>query len=205
MADGPILSDNKLTILAGNGKVPIDVARAAQENGIEVFVICLGDEADPADFPSHQAERVAWGALGTLNKLLDKSGAQTLTLVGGIAKRPDLSAIRLDAGAVMALPKIVKLMAGGDESVLGKIARYFEGRGYRLLGAHEVAPSLLCREGLLGSVAVSPEAREDLVTACRGAGVAGQIDLGQAAISVNGRLVGLEGPEALTERIGVQA
>ena len=55
--------------------------------------------------------------------------ARELVIAGGV-RRPDLWRIRPDAGFFTSLPQIVRLLAGGDDSVLSRVVRFFEGKGF---------------------------------------------------------------------------
>ena len=68
-------------------------------------------------------------------------------MIAGAVTRPDLRRIRPDAGFFRSLPQILRLMAGGDDSVLTRVVRFFEGKGLEVLGVHEVAPDLLAGAG----------------------------------------------------------
>ena len=46
-------------------------------------------------------------------------------------------------------------MAGGDDSVLTRVVRFFEGKGLEVRGVHEVAPDLLAGAGPMGGVALA--------------------------------------------------
>ncbi len=52
----------------------------------------------------------------------------------------------------MLLPRIAAAFRGGDDHLLSSGARLIEEQGFRLLGAHEVAPEILVPEGTLGRV-----------------------------------------------------
>ena len=51
----------------------------------------------------------------------------------------------------MLLPRIAAAYRGGDDHLLSAWRRLFERQGFRLLGAHEVAPEILVPEGALGA------------------------------------------------------
>ncbi len=49
--------------------------------------------------------------------------------------------------ALVAMPRIIRAFRGGDDHLLTGIGRIFEGEGFRLLGAHEVAPDIVAPGG----------------------------------------------------------
>ena len=50
----------RLTIIAGKGHLPLDVAKTATANGYDVLVLPIEGQAD-ADFTSYQANLIRWG------------------------------------------------------------------------------------------------------------------------------------------------
>ena len=87
---------------------------------------------------------------------LSAEGRNELVIAGNV-RRPDLRTIRPDAGFFTSLPQVFSLLAGGDDSVLSRVVRFFEAKGLTVRGAHEVAPDLLAGAGQIGAVALSPE------------------------------------------------
>lgn len=191
-----------LALVCGGGKFPLAVARAAQEAGRTVFIVALRGMADPGveAFPH---EWVKLGEVGRFFRALEKSGARELCLIGHFT-RPELSELSLDFGAVKRLPDIARMLRGGDDAGLRALAAFFEGEGYALRGAHEVAPSLLAPSGQMGRRAMGEAAREDATLGLRCCAALSPFDVGQAVVVVNGRVVAVEaaeGTDAMLERV----
>lgn len=192
-----------LVILAAGGQAPIDVAAAATQSGRKVFVVGLDGTADPgiAAFPHAFAK---WGQIGRIESLIRAHGATELVLVGTVSRRPDFSSIAVDFGALRHLPRIMKAMFGGDDAVLAKLSRYAEENGFRIVGAHEVAPDLVAAAGAVAGPAPSHDMLADAEQALAAARAIGAIDAGQGAVVVAGRVVALEGAEgtdAMLDRV----
>jgi hypothetical protein len=118
--------------------------------------------------------------------------------------RPDFKTFKLDLGAVRVVPKVIGLMARGDNDLLSGVVSIFGDLGFRVVGAHEVAPELVAGDGPLGRHAPDKAARQDVTKAMQAAKAIGLIDAGQAAVSINDRLVALEaaeGTDAMLERV----
>src|SRR6185369_2398498 len=89
--------------------------------------------------------------------------------------------------------------------VLSGTVRFFEKRGMRIVGAHEIASDLVVPAGALGRIKPGKSERLDIDKALRAARAIGAIDAGQAAVAVNGRIVALEaaeGTDAVLARVG---
>ena len=192
-----------LAIIAGGGVVPLIVARAATQAGRPVHIVGLQGEADPgiAAYPHHWQK---WGEIGRLFDALREAGTADIVVVGGITHRPDFRSIGLDFGTVKLLPEILSVMRGGDDSVLSAAIKFLERRGFRVIGAHEVARDLVADPGCLTQHRPSMNDQADAIAAAAAAEAIGQLDAGQAAVSVGGHIVALEaseGTDAMLARV----
>jgi DUF1009 family protein len=197
-------SVGSVAIIAGGGTVPLHVARSAIAAGRRVMIIALDGEADRAGVAEFPHEWLRWGEFGRLEALLRERQVKDVVFVGNVRGRPDLSRIKLDFGAVRILPDMVGLFARGDSELLDGIVRIFDRRGFRVVGSHEIAPDLLIRQGLVGKVGPHKTAVRDIALAMRAARAIGGLDAGQAAVSINGRVVALEaaeGTDAMLQRV----
>jgi DUF1009 family protein len=190
-----------LGIIAGRGPLPSVLAEAALARGVRFHVVGIRGEA------AQEIERfphtwIKWGEVGKLFRALDSNGCGDLVIIGGV-NRPDLAELRLDAGAIKALPFILSLAKGGDDHVLSRIVRYFEEKGYRVHGAGDVAPELLAGEGVLGAKAPSAEDRADIESGFTVVQELGRLDIGQAAVVAGGHVLAVEaaeGTDAMLDR-----
>jgi DUF1009 family protein len=192
----------RIGILAGGGRLPLMIAESVAARGESVHIVAIVGEADPniARFPHTW---VNWGQIGRMVATLRAQGADRLVIAGGV-KRPDLRRIRPDVGFFLSLPRIVGLLAGGDDSVLTRVVRFFEAKGFSVNGVHEVAPDLLAGAGRMGGAALG---REDAADAQLGFAVRhalGVVDAGQAVVVAQGEVLAIEGAEgtdAMLQRV----
>ncbi|MFO1183972.1 MAG: UDP-2,3-diacylglucosamine diphosphatase LpxI [Bauldia sp.] len=182
-----------LAVLAGGGKLPIIVADAARRSGRDVLVLGVIGEADDG-ISAFRHEWVSWGELGKIRKLIDTHGARDLVMVGSV-KRPDFRSLKVDFGTIRALPRIFALLAGGDDNALSGAIKIAESWDLRVIGAHEIATDLVAGPGTLGLVKPTAANREDLTLAHRAAKAIGELDIGQAAVSIGRHVVAVEGME----------
>lgn len=166
-------------------------------------MIAIAGEAEPAGFAPWPVHLLSWGEIGRLFRLLEENGCREAVLIGSILRRPDFREIRPDLGAVKLIPRILRLMRGGDDGLLSGVARIFEARGVRILSPVDVAPELALPEGILVG-RVQEESRRDIDGALDVARAIGRLDVGQGAVAVLGRVVATEdagGTDALLERV----
>ncbi len=200
----PEATGEPLAILAAGGNVPFQVASAAAAAGRKVLVIGLAGEVDER-LKAFPGETLKWGQLGRIEHLMSAHGAREVVLIGSVSRRPDFRNMGVDLGTLRLLPRILKAIVGGDDHVLGNLIAYLEERGFRVIGAHEVAPELIAGAGQLAGPRAEPAMLEDARVAMNAARVIGEHDIGQAAVAVNGLVVAVEaaeGTDAMLERVG---
>jgi DUF1009 family protein len=156
------------------------------------------------DFAPFPATVVGWAEIGAMVRALRQAGAAELVIVGSV-RRPDLAAVRPDLGFWRNLPAILRIIAaGGDDSVLSRVVRFFEEQGFRVVAPGDAAPELVVGEGPLGAVEAAPAARADVALGFDVVRALGPFDVGQAVVVAKGRIVAIEGAEgtdAMLERV----
>jgi lipid-A-disaccharide synthase len=189
----------RIGILAGGGRLPLMIAESAAARGANVHIVAIRGEADPMieRFPHTW---VNWGQIGRMLATLRREGGHDLVIAGGV-RRPDFWQIRPDAGFFASLPQIVGLIAaGGDDSVLTRVVRFFEQKGLRVRGAHEIAPDLLAEVGDLTHTQLAPEDRRDAEIGFAVRQRLASLDAGQSVVVADGRVLAIEGAEG-TDRM----
>lgn len=191
-----------LGILAGGGELPVAIAECATQNGKSLFVAALKGIADEAlaRFPH---EWVSLGETGRTLSLLKQRGCSEIVLAGKVS-RPKWSDVKLDAKAVMTLPKVVAAARKGDDALLRSFVQILEGEGFRVVSVAEAAPALVARQGGYSRTAPSAGDMDDIRLGARVVKGLGQFDVGQAAAVCDGLVLAVEaaeGTDAMIARI----
>ena len=182
----------RIAILAGAGRLPLEIAREVRCTGSVPRIVAIQGIAD-ADYSGYDVTPVALGQIGRMLDALRRDGTQDMVIAGHV-RRPDLMRLRIDLGFILNLPTILGLMRGGDDNVMRRIAAFFERHGLKVRGAGEVAPGLLAREGVM----TGDPRPEDLAAARLGQrtiAILAPYDMGQAVVIEDGRIAGIEGVE----------
>ncbi len=189
----PFKSHEKLGIIAGGGAMPLAVAQAALDSGQDVHIIGIRGEAEEriAQYPHSWMK---WGEIGRMFKILKNEACKDVVIIGSV-RRPDLSQVRFDLGGIKSLPFILSLTIGGDDTILTSIVKFFERKGFRVRGAHEIAPSLVAPLGVLGRHQPDQQNKEDIELACKIISALGKFDVGQAAVVTKGHVLAVEAAE----------
>jgi DUF1009 family protein len=191
-----------LAILCGAGSLVLEAARLARVNGREVFLIGIVGSA------SHEIESFPhlWIRLGEAGKLFSALLEREIVDVAilGSVRRPELSDLRLDWGAVKRAREIAQLFRGGDDGLLKGVARILEHGGLRVVGPRDFAPELLAPAGVLAGHEPAGEANADIRFGAALLEALSPFDVGQGAVVANGRVLAVEaaeGTDAMLARV----
>ncbi len=145
----------KVGILAGGGGLPFEIADALAVRGEPYHVVGLDGFVSDA-IAGHPHTRVGLGELGRLLRAFREAGCTDLVIIGTLV-RPDVTKLRLDFGALRHAPSWLALTRGGDDSLLRKVVRFFEGQGFRVRGAGDIVPELLAPPGMIAGPALAAD------------------------------------------------
>jgi lipid-A-disaccharide synthase len=189
-------------ILAGGGGLPLEAADAIRRSGRSVHVVAIAGEADPA-IAGLPHTWVNWGGIGAMLRAFRDAECTEIVIIGGV-RRPDLVKVRPDAGFFLSLPLLLRLMSGGDDSVLRRVVQFFERKGFKVRGVHEVAPALLAAAGPLAGQPSEADWR-DIKVGLAMIEALGPADVGQAVVVASGRPIAIEaaeGTDGILQRVG---
>lgn len=190
-----------MAIVAGSGRLPVCVAEAARANGEEPLVFPLIGEAN-ADWSGFETHPIGIGDISGFKAKARSAGVDRIVLSGGVRLRPAWNEIRLNLASIWRLPKLVgTLLHGGDNLVLTTAIGLLEDDRMRVIGAQDVAPGVVAGIGPLGTLEPDRQSLADIQAGMRAARLLGELDIGQGAIAVGGRVVALEGPEGTDSMI----
>jgi DUF1009 family protein len=200
-----VASKGRLAIIAGRGLLPLRLAEAARAEGEDPFIIALKDEASHP-FDGFESLSLGVGNLADIEKSFRQKGISRVVMSGGVERRPDWRDIRPTFKTILKMPSVLKtLMSHGDDTVLQMVIQLIEAMGCEVVGAHDIAPGLLARLGPLGQVSPTGDDLHDIEKGTEAARMLGNLDIGQGAVSVGGRVValeGVEGTDAMLQRVG---
>ncbi|MBL1404866.1 MAG: UDP-2,3-diacylglucosamine diphosphatase LpxI [Rhizobiales bacterium] len=192
-----------IAIIAGNGVLPIYIRDELISSGQKPILIGVDNEINPK-LVKHADAVLTFGQVGKLFELLTANNVDRVIFAGGITKRPDYKKLKLDFLTIKEMPRLLKIVFGGDNSVLTKISTYFETHDIKVVGSHEIAPNLIAQNGVIAGKFSKRTAMPTIKLAVTAAKTIGAIDVGQAAIAEDGRVVALEaleGTDAMLNRV----
>jgi len=190
-------------LIAGGGILPFAVADSLIARNITPMLFALKGACDPAEVTRFRHHWIAIGQLGRLKGLLRAENCRDLVFIGSLV-RPSLSEIRLDWGTIRVIRSIWTAFRGGDDHLLSGIAGIFERDGFRMVGIKDVAPDLLMPLGCLTRASADDQANSDIAKGRDLLRALSPFDIGQAAVVIDGHVVGvedIEGTDGLLARI----
>lgn len=185
--------EGPVAILAGGGALPLLLSQSLRSRGRSVRVLAFrgfvdrrvarlsDDTVDLLDIESALARLVTWKPA-------------TVVLAGSVS-RPNPLAVLGVFSAYRNRHQLAELMASGDDKLLGAVVRLLEEQGLEVGSIGTVAPELLARPGLLGTVAVPAEAATSIAHGFSLLSALSPFDVGQAVVIGGARVVAIEGPE----------
>ncbi|MBV8239210.1 MAG: UDP-2,3-diacylglucosamine diphosphatase LpxI, partial [Hyphomicrobiales bacterium] len=191
--------DGPLAIICGGGSLPFAVADAVGRRGRRVVLFAIRGWADPQRVASYRHHWAAVGQFGWFCRLARQEGCRDVVFIGSMV-RPAIWQIRPDFKTLRLLPRIYGIFRGGDDHLLKGVAGIFEEHGFRLLGAHAVAPEILMPEGTLGRERPGERDRSDIAKGLALLNASSPFDVGQAVVVADARVLAIEAAEG-TDRM----
>jgi UDP-2,3-diacylglucosamine hydrolase len=197
-------SQEKLGLIAGNGKFPFLVLDAARAQGYDVVVAAIKEETFP-EIESHGAAAVHWVSLGELSKLIEtfqREGVRRAVMAGQVKHKQIFSSIRPDWKLAKLL---LSLTTRNTDSLLGAIAKVLGEEGIVLEKSTWLLEPLLVKAGVLTKRAPSEQERKNIEYGREVARHLAQHDIGQTVVIAESACVAveaMEGTDATIERAG---
>jgi UDP-2,3-diacylglucosamine hydrolase len=190
-------------LIAAGGVMPFAVADSLIARGIDPVLFALKGACDPVRVARFRHHWIAVGQVGRAVKLFRAENCRDLVFIGTLV-RPALSEIRLDWTTLRVIAHLAAAFRGGDDHLLSGIGRILEQDGFRMVGIKDVAPDLLMPEGSLTRKSPDTEATADIARGRDVLRALSPFDIGQAAVVIDGHVVGvedIEGTDGLLARV----
>jgi DUF1009 family protein len=188
-----------LALITGRGGLP-----AAVVNSVSLRpLICVVDGHIPKSLTPDISFRIE--NLGTLITTLRNAGITELCFCGAV-DRPKIDLSEVDEATSPFLSILAGAVARGEDSSLRAIIGIFEKSGFKVRGAHELAPDLLPPLGVLTITPLPQQAHSDVKLALTAITTNTKLDLGQSCIIRDGSVLAVEdtrGTDAMLEDVKI--
>lgn len=193
--EGKSLS-SKYVVICGSGLLPRLIVEELESRNVAVELLVL-----PGVRLEWLLDRSATEiGLGNFVRVLTERwnrGARHLVLAGAV-KRPKYQT----SNERQILGDAPVDLAAGDDEVLGALLAQIAAIGFDIQGAHQVLPELLVEASQLTSFVPSRDDRQDVERASQIVHQLGLVDVGQAAVVVQGLCVAVETATGTDDMLG---
>ena len=199
-----LTSNQKLGLIAGNGRFPFLVLDAARAHGYQVVVAAIKEETFP-EIESRGAASVHWLSLGELSKLIEtfqREGVTRAVMAGQVKHKQIFSSIRPDWRLAKLL---LSLTTRNTDSLLGAVAKVLADEGITLENSTALLEPLLVKSGVLTKRAPTEQECANIDYGRKVARRLGEYDIGQTVVIAEKACVAveaMEGTDAAIERAG---
>jgi DUF1009 family protein len=196
--------NEKLGLIAGNGRFPFLVLEAAKGRGMEVVVAAIEEETFP-EIEKAGAAAVHWMSLGELSKLIDtfrRAGVERAVMAGQVKHKQIFSSIRPDWRLAKLL---LSLASRNTDSLIGAVAKVLADEGITLISSTELLEPLLAKPGVLTRRRPTEQETKDIAYGRDVARHLAQYDIGQTVVVAGTACVAveaMEGTDATIDRAG---
>lgn len=201
-------SNNKLGLIAGNGRFPFLLLEAARAHGLTVIVAAIKEETSPEMDERAAADpniRVHWMSLGELSKLIDTfyaEGVSKAVMAGQVRHKQIFSSIRPDWRLAKLL---LSLRTRSTDMLLGAVAKVLGDEGIELISSTAYLEPLLATAGVMTRRAPTEDEARDVEYGISVARAIAAYDLGQTVVVAAQACVAveaMEGTDATIARAG---
>lgn len=188
-----ITLDTKQGLIAGDGTLPIEVAKCAKNNGCEVVCISLAkDNLKKLKKYCSKVYSCHPGEVNKIEKILVDEGIKQLTFIGKVHKRVLLKINKFDQKAIDLLKQAVRL---NDDGVMMLIIQELEKIGVTVLDQTIFIKNLMIPSGVLGKVKPTDEQLKDVEYGFWLAKEMGKVDVGQSVVVKDKMVMAVEAIE----------
>lgn len=198
MTEGRCGSLSNLALLAGEGLLPVVIAKALSSRGMPPTVIAMGETNPLLEGFADRVLRVSQISITGILGLIERAGCKRLVLAGSVPKRLIFGGSAMDPET---LQWVLSLPSRDDHALLGAIVRLFESEGLEVVPYRSLIPGNIASEGIIAGREASAEEWQDIRYGIRIAREIVRLSFGQALAVKAGSIVAVEAMEGTDEMI----
>jgi len=187
-------AQERIGLIAGNGKFPLLVLDAARSKGLDVVVAAIKEEAS-LEIENHGASAVYWLSLGDLSKLIDTFKSENVTraiMAGQVKHKQIFSSIKPDWRLAKLL---LSLTTRNTDSLIGAVSKVLADEGITLMNSTELLEPMLAAEGVLTKRSPSDAEQTNITYGRAVAHHLSRFDIGQTVVIAEAACVAVEAME----------
>ncbi len=189
----PIELYNRQGLIAGNGQLPVHLAKNARENGFEVYAIALSsDNRNELKKYCTKVYDYAPGELLKIKEALETNEIKQLTFIGKVSKSLVVKRPRFDSLAIEFLKQAKRL---NDDAIMLFLVDQLEKIGITVLDQTIFIKNLMVPRGVLGKIQPTDAQLIDVEYGFKIAKEMGQLDIGQSVVIKDRMIMAIEAIE----------
>ena len=188
-----IMLENKQGLIAGDGILPVEMARHAKENGFEVICVSLAND-NLKELKKYCSKVYSChpGEMSRIEKIFTEEEIKQVTFLGKVHKRVLLQLHKFDKRAIEILKSVKRL---NDDEVMLLIVREFEKHNISVLDQTIFIKNLMIPSGVLGKLKPTEQQMEDVNYGFWLAKEMGKVDVGQSVVIKDKMIMAVEAIE----------
>ncbi len=186
-------------LIAGDGELPVHVARMAARDGYDV--VCISLSHKNRDALHKYCKKVYSFGPGEVLKILEtlqNENARQITFIGKVSKEVLIRNPRLDKKALELLTQAKKL---NDDAVMLILVKELEDRGFEVLDQTLFIKELLVKKGVFSALQPTEAQLADIDFGFQLAKEMGRLDIGQTVVVQNKMILAVEAIEGTDKAI----
>ena len=188
-----LVLEQKQGLIAGDGLLPVKMAKAAKENGFDVVAISLSnDNYNQLKKYCSKVFSFCPGEAIKIEQVLKNEGIKQLTFLGKVNKKVLLKRPKFDSKALKKKKKAIRL---NDDKVMLMIIEEFEKIGITILDQTIFIKELMIPSGVLGKIQPTQAQIEDVNYGYWLAKETGKLDIGQSVVIKDKMIMAVEAIE----------
>ena len=187
-------SQQRIGLIAGNGKFPMLVLDAARSKGMQVVVAAIKEETFP-EIEQHGATSVHWLSLGELSKLIEtfqREGVTRAIMAGQVKHKQIFSSIKPDWRLAKVL---LSLTTRNTDSLIGAVSKVLADEGITLMNSTELLEPMLVSDGVLTQRGPTDTEETNITYGRAVAHHLARFDIGQTVVIAEAACVAVEAME----------
>jgi len=194
-------AEGRIALIAGEGILPIEIARRLTERGRAPLVITLRSDVDAFGGIADPLIRMRYPRLGQAVREMQKHGVRSVIMAGRVAKKLIYIPALFDPLTLKYLARV----AHDDHSLLAAAVDIIESNGMSVLPYRQILPEFVALEGQLAHRPPTEKEARDVECGAAVLKVTLPCSFGQALVVSDGAVVAveaMEGTDAMIERAG---
>lgn len=188
-----IVLEKKQCLIAGDGELPVNMAKSAMENGFEIICISLSSD-NCKELKKYCSKVISYGPgqVDSIKKVLVDENIKQLTFLGKVSKTMLIKRPKLEKTAISLLKEMKKL---NDDAIMLKIIEQMEQIGITILDQTIFIKNLMVQKGVLTKLSPTDEQNIDIEYGFKIAKQMGGLDIGQSVVMKDRMIMAIEAIE----------